>query len=970
MPSQEVVQKALAEISKRPANYEYFFDQLRSPDWIQPLFENGLFQKPPDPIREGDYIKFPFWPESQYLARVASLAPERVLDIALRIETDNVRVHEDLADAACTMPPNLAAQWATKEAQWVKNQEYLYFVLPEKLAALVVHLAKGGQVDAALDLARSLLAILPDSHIGERVDVSEYFRPPEPRARFEEWSYAEILKKHREDLVATAGEPALQLLCDLLEDSTRLSRGAYDAEVAQSRPYQDNLYIQRPAIEEHDQNQPTQLIDSLISAVRDSLEQLATEDPMVVQHLVTMLEQREWQIFHRLALYLLWRFPEAAPDLVSQRLTDRGRFDELGLRHEYALLARSCFATLDTVDKEKILRWIEEGPNLDLFTARYEEREGNSPSEEDANRYADLWQRDRLALFSNGLPEEWERRYDTLIEEYGPAEHPEFATYTTAMWVGPTSPIGTEDLRSMSVEEIARYLSSWEPSGDFMTPSPEGLGRELASVITSDPEHFAASSSYFRGLDPTYVRTYFNGLRDAAKQGRAFPWSPVLDLCQWVIQQPREILGREVDYKGLIEHHDLDPDWGWTRKAIAELLSQGFEDSNAQIPFELRTKVWGVLRPLTNDPDPTPEHEARYGGSNMDPATLSLDTTRSEAMHAVVRYGLWVRRNLEQTVSEDELAAQGFGYMPEVQDVLDHRLDPSVEPSLAVRAVYGWWFPHLTWLDERWATRNVPRIFPSAESLRDLHSAAWKAFLIFSYPNVKMLHILSDEYSDAIDRLSSIPSERWLPADPDRRLAEHLATFYWWGVLDVGDPQDLLQRFYSHASDALRAHALGFLGRNLHRISGEVPTTNLERLKALWQTRLRAAQELPSSHAEEVGEFGWWFASAKFEASWALTQLKEALKLTAEVEPYTLLLDRLAALAPTMPLDTVECLQLIIEGDKEGWRTGAFREAKRNILRAVLHSQDHEARQVAENLINRLGAQGFWNFRDLLHEAR
>src|SRR5215207_2844048 len=113
VPSQEVVQKALAEIRKRPANYEYFFDQLRSPDWIQPLFENGLFQNPPEPIREGDYIKFPFWPESQYLARVASLAPESVLEIALQIETDNVRVHEDIADAACAMTPHLAAQWAS-----------------------------------------------------------------------------------------------------------------------------------------------------------------------------------------------------------------------------------------------------------------------------------------------------------------------------------------------------------------------------------------------------------------------------------------------------------------------------------------------------------------------------------------------------------------------------------------------------------------------------------------------------------------------------------------------------------------------------------------------------------------------------------------------------------------------------------------------------------------------------------------
>jgi len=130
----------------------------------------------------------------------------------------------------------------------------------------------------------------------------------------------------------------------------------------------------------------------------------------------------------------------------------------------------------------------------------------------------------------------------------------------------------------------------------------------------------------------------------------------------------------------------------------------------------------------------------------------------------------------------------------------------------------------------------------SDENLRDLHSAAWRTFLVFSHPNVRILHILSEEYSRAIEQLGSIPSERWLPADPDRRLAEHLATFYWWGVLNLSDPEGLLQRFYARASDTLRAHALGFLGRNLHRISGEVPTENVEHLQVLWQSRLRAAE--------------------------------------------------------------------------------------------------------------------------------
>lgn len=73
---------------------------------------------------------------------------------------------------------------------------------------------------------------------------------------------------------------------------------------------------------------------------------------------------------------------------------------------------------------------------------------------------------------------------------------------------------------------------------------------------------------------------------------------------------------------------EADPGWSWTRKAIADLLSAGFENRAGSIPIDFRQKVWTILKPLTDDPDPTPEDEQRYGCFNMDPATLSINTTR------------------------------------------------------------------------------------------------------------------------------------------------------------------------------------------------------------------------------------------------------------------------------------------------------------------------------------------------------
>ena len=79
MPSPRVVQKALSAISRRYSDYEYFFSQLQSPEWMRPLWDAGLFRIPPKPIEDQQSVRLPPWPESRYLARMASIQPKVVL---------------------------------------------------------------------------------------------------------------------------------------------------------------------------------------------------------------------------------------------------------------------------------------------------------------------------------------------------------------------------------------------------------------------------------------------------------------------------------------------------------------------------------------------------------------------------------------------------------------------------------------------------------------------------------------------------------------------------------------------------------------------------------------------------------------------------------------------------------------------------------------------------------------------------
>lgn len=958
MPKVEVIKKALHEIRKRGVNYEYFFNELKSPDWIEPLLNEGMFQHPPPSKQEGDYISFPFWPESRYLARMAPLAPELVLKVALKIpETENFRVHADLADAACAMPPKFAAAWAKREAIWVKSHQYLYLPLPEKLGKLISYLACAGRVKEAIDMTCTLLAVLPDSRTKEKFEEDEiYLSSPEPRTRFDIWHYEQILKKQIPDLVAVAGESALGLLSDLLSDAIRFSRRHKEDEGSE-----DHSYVWRPAIEDHNQNHPYGLKDLLVLAVRDAAEALIETKGKVI---LEIIEEKPFKIFQRIGLHLRRKWPNVDPEGTASLLSDPNVFNDIHLHHELYHLLNEQFNNLPQKIQQAYLSMIDKGIDAEQWLDFRDRERGHRPSQQEGERYERRWQYTKLWPIQVFLKLEWQQRFNALKKEFGELDHPDFHVYASTDWVGPTSPKGIQELRSMKIDELITFLKTWKPSGDIMSPSPQGIGRELTNLITSDPAYFAVEAIRFEGLDPTYVHALLSGFRTAKREGN-FSWTPVFDLCRWVIDQPRENIGHKD------ENIDSDPDWIWTRRAIANLLSDALEPGAAEISFDHRAAVWDVLRPLTDDPDPTPEHEGRYGGSNMDPATLSINTVRGEAMHAVVRYALWVRRHLEKAAIGKNRISSGFDEMPEVREVLDHHLDTKYDQALAIRAVYGQWFPWLVQLDGTWTAQKIVNIFPLEDALNTLRDAAWEAYIAFCAPYDNVFDLLHEEYVYAVERIGTISSDKRHLADPDVRLAEHLMTYYWRGKLNLNELGGLLARFYVKADGMLRSRSLEFIGRSLRDTKEPVAPHLLERLQALWTQRIEEVRNsAPPAPHTELAAFGWWFISAKFDDGWSIAQLRDVLKLTGSIEPDFLVIERLAALASSMPILTVECLGIMVKGEKEGWGIHSWSENVRKILVTTLHSEDIVAHQTAEDIVDLLIARGYLAFRDLLSEMK
>jgi len=913
-PTAEQIEQAISLLA-RPEQRRYFFDKLQNPYWLTPLEERGFFSDPPAPLRDDTKgtIQFPPWPALQYLARMATIAQAQddVLRIALNIpETQNIIVHDLLAEIATNLPASMSAQFVARVPQWLNRPHH--GALPATLSTLIKHLATKGQPGAATELARATLDITKprNRHITAHMEV---------------WYYGQLLKEALPSVTDAIGMGALTLASDLLQTA------APPYTLGGTATANDGSNHWHEKIE--DDEDLHDIKNHLVNATRNTAALLAKQ-PAHTRAVIADLEARPTIVFHRIALDIIRREKDRVPDLVIARLTDRDNFENSGLRHEYQHLLHDAFTQLPVADQEIILGWIKNGPP----TEQYENRvraSGRDPTPEDTDRYKRYWQRRQLTPIADQLPAAWASAYQAIINELGPEPDE-----TTGDFIGPTSPVTKEELAAMAPEDLIAYLRSWTPTDELFGPSRAGVAMHLTDIITANPTMLDPVIHRIRNLHPTYVRNYFYGLRQANEQKKTITWDLVLDLASWIMTQPRDAQTQD-------KRNPFDDDRGWagTRGAIADLLNQSL---NNNMPVDYRGTLWQIITALADDPDPTAEYEAGYGNT-MDAYTLSINTLRGKAIDASVKYALMIR--------QEHLEPKDFTVMPEVPALLQDHLDH--DPSVAVRAVYGRFFPWLVLLDKHWASTSVDRIFGDEKG-----EHAWEAYVTCCPAYDEPVTLLARYYQRAVDNLQRdrTPESKGGSPDRDEHLGAHLMTRYVRGQLplDTG----IVPRFFERAPAHARAHAMEHVGRILYSAKDPVPLLIRERLVSLWSMRRQAATTDLSAHRDELAAFGWWFAAAKLDHTWELTELRDVLRNSHAVALDYQVIEQLSKLAPTNAAMVIDCLRAFVTTERQYWAILGAEQHVRTILTSAL--RDNSARDDATALVHDLGVIGYTKFRDLL----
>lgn len=940
-------------LAARPENRAYFFDRLENPLWVAPLAERGFFADPPSPIPAGEpgYVRFPPWPEGRYLARVASSAPDAVARVLADIpRSENPTVTQNLLGAVLALPDAQLRSVSTRIADWVEGQFAEYFA--DEAADLIARLLETGDLPRGISVAATLLAVQPDPRLAEKAAMGDSHTRPHPEAvgRMSDWNYERVLERLLRPMVEGAGMEGVRLLSTLLDDALRMSR--WDSEASDS-----HSYIWRPAIEDHGQNSDSGLKNVLTSALRNAAAALSAQGDEELVDVLRALESGS-PLHRRIALHVL-ASTESGSSLVDERLGDRQLFDDYRVKHEYASLLRHRYRDASEETQRRVLQWIHAGPDLDEYRERRIQFDGVDPSDDEVQRYVRIWQRDWYSFLAQDLEDGEADRFQALVAELGEAEHPDFLSWSSS-WVGPESPLTRDELLARSPDDVIEFLRTWRRDSDSESrfgPSREGLGRVLMEVTKERAPEYAAVAERLTDVDPTYVRSLFSGLEAALKEGGAFGWDEPLALARFAVQQPFET---DED----VPDRDRDPGWRWCRREVASLLRTGFADRASRIPFRYRDDAWYLVDRLTSDPNPSPEHEQRYGGDNMDPFTLSINTNRGTAMHAVVEYALWTRRELE---SAGDDVSVGFEAMPEVREVLEHHLDPSVDPSLAVRSVYGRWLPWLLLLDEEWVLDHIHDVLPAAPEQSRFRDAAWSTYISWCPPYDSVFRVLSAEYEAAIRRVPSDSAAGRLPRENvDVKLGEHLLTFYWRGVAD----DQVLEEFLGRADDELASDVMEFIGRALRNTEGEISESVGQHIQELWDRRLAVAATDPEAHRLETRAFGMSFASGKLDHAWALEALERAVAISGAPRLGHLVVEKLAQVAVSDPKVAARVLASMLERPENEWDHIGWRDEARSIVAAAASSSDPSVVESCGAIVDFYVRRGELDFRDLLPKVR
>jgi hypothetical protein len=929
-PSPEEVQLALRRIPTLQLR-RVFYGGNKNPNWVKPLANAGAFAVPPEPIvDEKGFIREQYWPEIDYLKEMADLAPNDVVDVLLTLKDSTVSwIRRAVFEIGAKVPADQSVRMVAMVMSW-GAQGLGWRSDPRSQVAMACNLLQGGQYKAGMKLARLLFE-------PKKKDGDGYERVT---SGLEEYWYAEELPKLVEAMDGNG-----------LSDLTRWLI-AYEQFNEYLTDSSDLTYLSRSVIDRSDSSHKT-VEDALIDSVLGLSIQSIIAKP---QATVSFLQKQQVIVVRRIALnatrksliltdekgYDTTKIVAAIKELIKDPLST-----DYACRVEFAELMQAVHA-VDPKVLEDLIPIIEAGPYGSPEAFRKElkhDKEKSLSVEEKLEGRTEEWKHRLLAAVGKEiLPEELQETLSSLDQKHGIIEAPLTPTISTGTtWTGPISPVDKEEFLGMSPEEIISHLETWKSGDEWQSPTHEGQGRELTSVISTNPMLVAGVPDLIKKLRPTYLRALIQGWEAAIKAGIEPDWAQLVDTTREVLESngesPFEPEGRDFDD---------DKDYRQAKTAAIGLLEElAKKRKESNIPDGIMTDIANLIISMDTE-ESWKDYQESVADSSMDPLTISINWQWPNHVRAIV---MLLTHGDATPWYQDALKALG-------EELL------RADTKGASRAVIGERLGNLLYYAPNWLKKHLDDLVGTAASISESQQIVLTTALATSSYYNDAFDLLRGSLSAVVKDLDNLTVGWKGRYGANELVGTWIIHAFMWGHVAYDDA--LVQEFFSLASPENRGKAIGHIAWAFMKAE-KVDEDIARRFGELWDIRVAHVKEHPEDKAE-IEDFYWFVKSGKYPPDWWLPRLIEAAKVHGDLSTHGMIGEILASVSADYPRETLDALMLLLneKPDVEMLKYDLREHAAPIIIANGLMSDDQMLKKDAEQFMHKLGSWGYINLEELV----
>lgn len=927
-PTESLVLDAMSMMGSFPLR-RVFYARLTNPKWLIPLDRTGAFET--FPIEGDEQSEYDYWPESSYLQRCVNADPEGVADVLSKVQ---VKTNPAVKDAVVCITAALPAQYAKKLVKtirsWVNECEttYKYCWDCEELSMLISHLLENRETK------KNGSQLLRDC-FDFTCEAGYYAIKPIPKA-FPEHAYYKCLSLAMEPLVA---KERVRVCKSLLSQYINLR-------------YRDNnnsslLSWYYPIISSSLNSAEVDASHALIAILISSLRNLAHEDE---DGFLKNLEDDSHPIVKRACLFVLQEivsYEELNQECsIAKRAISIANSDliyDSGYEAELIPLVRAVGDAWGDESITELLSKVATSSNPLMLSGKHDARgdfEADAEDDKAAHVRESRWRHRVLTLIGrkhvHGAALAELENLDVLFGsdvDYS-IEHVRSGAFIT----GPNSPLSIEEMLEMDTETLIMHLKTWGPNSDdrFALISHDGQGRVLKDYVASSPFAFEGQLEKVKTLKPVYVRSIVEGWASDFDEGASLPLTDFIALC---------IYGAQVDEEAGVPETDTWDDDRNNKPLVLESVRAIVAILKRDVPLdgvkEHSAEILKALIRAAKSLEPDASYEEKYGGDNMDPVTLSLNTIRPMALFGIACWCSMFRYDAGINTALDTFRR----YMPDTSQ--------SMADAGAMVQSFGW----LVDYHRDWVKDNIHALFGS-ERPNECQQAALTGVLAYYTPNKDILELLRPAISIAMKNDSD---EYVLGFALQKHRCSWLIGNWLYQIAAIGKlslEDSVIADWIESTEPKTRGSVLNHICWLVQHSEGVAQAT-VEHVCDIWDSHLLLAEQ-DARQSECLSGIVWLVMSDCVDCTWWGPRLVSEIQIVEQFDDLSLISNQLIDYSTTDPMGAFEVLEAYVAKHKNVERSGyVMRKIAPIVLTNVVNTEGESYSSRIQRVMDALGSSGF-----------